>query len=522
MRKLECTDKTVEAMDKDLSALPEPVIHHIISFLHPKDAARLCVLSQRWGYLWNLFPILDFDERYFRNLGENWAKKMQSTIYKSLRRRKEQRLSIEKFRVFVGDERFFQGYLGDWIASAIELNVKVLEIMIKPSRTADIFELPSPVLTSNSIVFLSLFGCKLGTCYDIHLPQLQNLSLKRLNLQEEMLQKLISSCPSIQDLRLVRCGGLKNIAISTVTVLKRLDIYKCPDLKSIRVNAPMLRSFFYHGKKQVVCNIKLPACRLLTELVLEYPRLTDKMFEKVIVEFPGLEKLILKKCSALKKIHIPCQKLKELRIWKCSNLVEVVIDAESLVSLGYRGPHMPISLLRPMSLEEVELYLEASNKDKLYDFIQKLDHDKGLKMIILQDSMLVLHEDLEGKPFPLSPFSRVHLQISRRVRELIDNFLRVPLVHLYVISCADSGFLEIVRQTIEALKEDPRFCRCLNNQCWRHHLKRIITFTPENEVEWILLEGDVFGNESTPQYERALLMLSWDSGWEEDSVFGQC
>ncbi|GAB2293426.1 hypothetical protein Dimus_038266 [Dionaea muscipula] len=123
---------------------------------------------------------------------------------------------------------FFKVFLGDWIPCAIELNVKVLGMTIEPSRTANIFELSSPVQTSNSIVLLGLFGSKLKTYYDIHLPQLQTLFLKRVKFPRANAAKidLQLHCTLIQDVRLMLCGGLKNIVISSVTVLKHIDIYR--------------------------------------------------------------------------------------------------------------------------------------------------------------------------------------------------------------------------------------------------------------------------------------------------------
>ncbi|GAB2228038.1 hypothetical protein Droror1_Dr00009867 [Drosera rotundifolia] len=100
-----------------------------------------------------------------------------------------------------------------------------------------------------------------------------------------MLQKLIAGCPSIQELGLLHCFKLTEIII---TSLKRLEVYKCPRFKSINVDAPCLDSFWYNWIRRQSCNFKFSERRSLKELVLEYSILTDKMFEREIVELPNL------------------------------------------------------------------------------------------------------------------------------------------------------------------------------------------------------------------------------------------
>lgn len=50
-----------------ISALPDPIIYHILSFLPTKLAAIISVLSKRWKPLWLSVPILHFDDKSFPN-----------------------------------------------------------------------------------------------------------------------------------------------------------------------------------------------------------------------------------------------------------------------------------------------------------------------------------------------------------------------------------------------------------------------------------------------------------------------
>jgi hypothetical protein len=51
-----------------LSALPDCMIHHIMSFMKARQVVQTCVLSTRWRHLWRSVPSLDIDEE-FRTAG---------------------------------------------------------------------------------------------------------------------------------------------------------------------------------------------------------------------------------------------------------------------------------------------------------------------------------------------------------------------------------------------------------------------------------------------------------------------
>ena len=54
-------DGKIDEMDK-ISNLPDFILHRILSFLPREDAVRTCVLSKRWGSVWDCFPIFEFCE----------------------------------------------------------------------------------------------------------------------------------------------------------------------------------------------------------------------------------------------------------------------------------------------------------------------------------------------------------------------------------------------------------------------------------------------------------------------------
>ncbi|GAB2228036.1 hypothetical protein Droror1_Dr00009865 [Drosera rotundifolia] len=552
-RKPNRTVKRVEETDRDFTDLPEQVIHRILSLLCLDEAARLCVLSKRWNSMWNSLPVLGFDERHFKKQGDTWEMNMLSVVVRSLQSRLQQNLTIEKFRLSVPSARFFQVFMHDIIATAIDLKVKILEVIVKPVGLRNFFIVPSTVLSASSIVVLNLFWCEVDT-YDsdcVNLPKLRKLALKMVTICEKMLQKLITGCPSLQYLKIVECSGLKDIVISTARWLKRMEVYQCHDLKSmvistapllkhikvykcldlkrINVNAPTLKSFHFNAKMRKHCDLKMSACRSLKELVLEYPRMSDQMFEQLIVQFPNLEKLSLLNCFTIQNIHIPCEKLRYLVIMKCSRLVEAVIHPSRLFSLEYMGSGMPISLLNPTSLEEVKFFVKLfprgrmgcpdqgrSDEKKLKDLLQNLDPSKGLKMISRDDLGLILQEAIVGKPHISDSISGLQLQISRSVGQLIDNFLRYPrgAEYLNVVSPVGSDFPEVVKQRLEREMQDPRCCssRSLNKRCWRHYLKSIVP-RPLGRVDSWTCEDNFEKESGVPPHKETLLELTWERGY---------
>lgn len=54
-------EEKIDAMGR-ISDLPEMIMHHTLSFLPRKDAAKTSVLSKKWNSVWCSFPILDFDQ----------------------------------------------------------------------------------------------------------------------------------------------------------------------------------------------------------------------------------------------------------------------------------------------------------------------------------------------------------------------------------------------------------------------------------------------------------------------------
>jgi hypothetical protein len=41
-----------------ISALPDALLQHVLSFLQAREAVQTCVLARRWRHLWKSMPVL--------------------------------------------------------------------------------------------------------------------------------------------------------------------------------------------------------------------------------------------------------------------------------------------------------------------------------------------------------------------------------------------------------------------------------------------------------------------------------
>ncbi|KAK4402780.1 putative F-box/LRR-repeat protein [Sesamum angolense] len=117
-----------------LSALPDIICQHILSFLPATDARRTAFVSRRWRYMWCACDSFMFDEREFHGRPPpllQWHHSRQNFIRfvdEALEFRKTyfNDLSIEKFKVSMRFVEEVSPCLEKWIAFALERNSEEL------------------------------------------------------------------------------------------------------------------------------------------------------------------------------------------------------------------------------------------------------------------------------------------------------------------------------------------------------------------------------------------------------------
>ncbi|KAL6652708.1 hypothetical protein ACP70R_011633 [Stipagrostis hirtigluma subsp. patula] len=204
----QATGKVVAAGDR-LSALPDALLHSIMSLLTARQAVQTCVLSPRWRDLWRTTPCLDIDHREFEVAAgaaaggggvasrvspdpdqETWGKVEDFTANLLMYHRAP---VLDRFRLRVGS-RFRELDVERWVRRAITCRPAVLEV----AMASDYF---------SSLLLLDID-------FQLTLPPLgRACRLKRLHLCGVLLDggfaaSLRSGCPVLEDLELKNCNCL--------------------------------------------------------------------------------------------------------------------------------------------------------------------------------------------------------------------------------------------------------------------------------------------------------------------------
>lgn len=77
-----------------ISALPESVLHHILSFLSFKEVAQTCLLSKRWKQVWRTFPDVEVGGM---DTNPRKSKEILTSLEPALLNRQREMINIKKF-----------------------------------------------------------------------------------------------------------------------------------------------------------------------------------------------------------------------------------------------------------------------------------------------------------------------------------------------------------------------------------------------------------------------------------------
>ncbi|KAL8510549.1 hypothetical protein ACS0TY_017392 [Phlomoides rotata] len=439
-----------------ISELPEPIIHHILSFLHcAKDVARTAVLSRNWKSVFNSYHSFDFDEKWFREsrggeMVHDWIQAIEvqtarfmSYAENSIATRLEPLVSIDKFRLYVEN---YDPYMVNWINSAIDKNVKELDIQIHKDQ-----------------VF-------------VFLPALDDYpSIISLKLSE--------NCPLLEDLRFVCCSALAYISIESLVKLRRVEVQSCPVLFEIEIaSSNRLESFWYHAKTDLQCKIDLRDTENLKNLTLKDSMMSDSLLEDWIVRCPSLEKLVLHECTRLEKIKISSEKLKSLALIKCVNLSEASIDTPNLCSLEYTGHTIPFRTMNASRLYRVKLsILPIQIKELHFNIFGGFDGIKSLKLIMYSKQNMKIFEDPREAPQDENSLPKLELTASTTsVLKTVDNWLIACQGKSLTLISSNEELITLISRMIMDREDHRSCCRYNNsNKCWRHYMEDVKVSTLE-------------------------------------------
>ncbi|KAG5545426.1 hypothetical protein RHGRI_017792 [Rhododendron griersonianum] len=226
-----------------LAELPEPLLHHILSYLTMKDVIRTSVLAKRWRYTWLYVPCLTFPA----------LKKTRSEevafINKSLlvhKGSKVQKLDITfKYHTEAG-------LVDSWIQFALTRNVNQLYLDFRGCHSLKSkYTLHDTIFRCRSLTVLSVKRCMIKFPVKIKLGSLKTLSFEEVNFDVGAINNLLSSCSILEELSFTACNFANNpdlvIMNSGVKTLKIREENYSRNLTTVEIDAPFILSLESEG-----------------------------------------------------------------------------------------------------------------------------------------------------------------------------------------------------------------------------------------------------------------------------------
>ncbi|KAG5512746.1 hypothetical protein RHGRI_038854 [Rhododendron griersonianum] len=230
--------KDLEEKRDPLTSLPEPLLHHILSYLTMKDVIRTSVLAKRWKYLWLYVPCLKFSPLKMSRSKEVAFINQSLLLHKGP--------AIQKLSLTFLQSDAETHHVDSWIYFAKTRNVNELNLDFPP--TSAFYRLPHFLFSSTSVTVLSLVRCEIHFPVKFKLSSLKTLSLEQVYFSGGEINDLTDSTPILESLSLTDCKGFTNLYVyvfsgSKITTLKIHESDQCSSNSVLSISADYIASF---------------------------------------------------------------------------------------------------------------------------------------------------------------------------------------------------------------------------------------------------------------------------------------
>ncbi|XP_074270807.1 F-box/FBD/LRR-repeat protein At5g56420-like [Silene latifolia] len=236
--------------DRDrLSELPDEVIINILSCMPIIDAVRT-VLLRRFGNLWTFIHTLKFDYDEFRdklgtkgNTQHKWFCRFIRNVLML-----HQNLSINTFNLHIEFDNAAVDDLSEWFRFALDRQAKEIRLSDESDECNFYINCSSILcnLTSQFLVTLELEYCNLKGELQVNLGSLKKLSLYLVYMSDEIFERFISGCPSLQELVIENPYWTNDLSFSAPNIAK-LSLFLTCDIQlhdPFSLHFPNLKSLY--------------------------------------------------------------------------------------------------------------------------------------------------------------------------------------------------------------------------------------------------------------------------------------
>ncbi|KAF3646274.1 hypothetical protein T459_07893 [Capsicum annuum] len=216
-----------------LDVLPECLIHKILSCLTFIEGAKLSIFSKTWLKAWLTYVNLNFKIDY-PNV---------KVVDYIMKRYRDEKVHIEKFELSDCSD-----YSCNEVSPIFDkwLDIALQNIGVKRAGPGQPGIDPSILIGE-----LVLYGCDLKRASlssgVVNCNSLRILSLRHVDLDKNILQTLLNSCPFITSFICDFCRGLKKIEILNLQKIKSITIWKRSIYQHVKIHAPTLEHFLCYS-----------------------------------------------------------------------------------------------------------------------------------------------------------------------------------------------------------------------------------------------------------------------------------
>ncbi|ESQ47114.1 hypothetical protein EUTSA_v10028348mg [Eutrema salsugineum] len=283
---VEISQKVQETFGEDrISLLPDDLLVHILMFVPTKDVVATMILSKRWRTIWTVVPRLEFEDIWGSTNGKHES--IWWFLDKSLQLHKAPLL--ESLCIRLGQKCPTDVDVTKWVASAVDRYVRKLRFDLRWSAKPT--SMPNSLYTCKTLNELKLSNkILLDVPPSVCLPSVTKLYLCDVVYKDEVsFVRLLSSCPILRDLLVIRCKEDDNVKVYRVKVPSLEEFSYTNDrplshgndvgeiARSVVLDCPALRQLYiYDSSGDSYCIENMPCIvRAGIDIFFAYP---DKKF----------------------------------------------------------------------------------------------------------------------------------------------------------------------------------------------------------------------------------------------------